>query len=131
MAVTATPIFTQTPRNVWAQLTTANTGYDGSGTLVTLFTAGANGAKVFEITIECEGTSSAAVVNLFIDTNGTGTTWRIFDSFTIDAVTTSTTTKPFRVSKQYDNFIMTNGGVIKATTTVTQNYAIHANVADF
>ncbi len=131
MAVTATPIFTQVPQNAWARLTTANTAYDGTLALVTVFTAGANGAKVSEITIEGEGDSAAAVVNLFVDSDGTGTTWRIVDSFTIDAVTTSTTVKPFRVTKQYDNFLISAGGILKATTTVTQNSVIHAFYADF
>lgn len=131
MPVTATPIFTQTPKNAWARVTTANTAYDGTGTLVAFVTAGTNGAKIHEIVVEGEGTTAAAVVNIFVDTAGTGTTWRLIDSFTVTAVTASATVAAFRLSKAYDNFILQASGTIKATITVTQNVVVHALYSDF
>jgi hypothetical protein len=131
MAVTATPVFTQSPKNAWARVTTANTNYDSTGTLVTLFTAGANGSKVSEIVVECEGTSAAAVVCVFIDTAGSGGTWRLYDTFTIAAVTASATVAPFRINKAYDNFLVQASGVVKVTTTVTQNCNVNVAYGDY
>lgn len=129
--MTATPVFTQTPKQAWARVTTANTAYDGSGTLVTGFTAGANGSKVSEIIVEGEGTTAAAVVNIFVDSAGTGTTWRLIDSFTVTAITASTTVPSFRLNKQYDNLLVQANGVVKCTITVTQNMVVHFLYSDF
>jgi len=68
MAVTATPIHIQTVKHVTAQLTaTGNTNVDGTtGAYTTVYTAGANGAKVERIRINTVGTTVAEKVRLFI-----------------------------------------------------------------
>lgn len=68
MAVTATPIHIQTPKNASVQLTaTGNTNVDGTtGTYTTVLTAGANGSKIERIRIVSVGTTVADKVRLFI-----------------------------------------------------------------
>ncbi len=68
MAVTATPIFVQTPKNASVQLTaTGNTNVDGTtGTYTTVMTAGSNGSKVERIRITSVGTTVADKVRLFV-----------------------------------------------------------------
>lgn len=68
MAVTATPIYVQTVKHTTVQLTaTANTNVDGTtGTYTTVYTAGANGAKIERIRINSVGTTVADKVRLFI-----------------------------------------------------------------
>lgn len=46
MAANTTPIFVLTPNSIPQPSAAANTASDGSGTLVTLLTAGANGSRV-------------------------------------------------------------------------------------
>ena len=49
MPANTAPIFTLTPDVQWGTTTvaTANTAKDGTGTVLTVFTAGANGSYVF------------------------------------------------------------------------------------
>ncbi|MFY8165200.1 MAG: hypothetical protein ACOVJ8_01330 [Sediminibacterium sp.] len=46
MPANTTPIFVLTPNTSTATIDAANTARDGSGTLVTAFTAGASGSRV-------------------------------------------------------------------------------------
>lgn len=68
MAVTATPIFVQSPKSAHVQLTaTGNTNVDGTtGTYTTVMTAGSNGSKVERIRIVSVGTTVADKVRLFV-----------------------------------------------------------------
>ena len=70
MAANTTPIFPITPKVEWGALTTANNVYDGTGTVVTLFTAGTNGSKVDYIKARAKGSNVATVVRFFINNGG-------------------------------------------------------------
>lgn len=70
---------------------TANTALDGSGTLVKLFTAGANGSYVQKIRFRPVGSPAATVCRVFISTStSTSSTvsW-LYDEITLPAVTLS------------------------------------------
>jgi hypothetical protein len=75
MATTPNSVITpQTPVVVVGQtIATANTAKDGTGTVVTAYTAGANGSKVDGVYVAYTGTSVATVLRLFIN-NGSVTT---------------------------------------------------------
>ena len=68
MPVTATPIHVQTVKHTTVALTaTANTNIDGTtGVYTTVYTAGANGAKIERIRIASAGTTVADKVRLFV-----------------------------------------------------------------
>jgi hypothetical protein len=122
----ATPSFISTPRLSAITLSTANTAYDGTGTIATLIQGVAAGTRVLEVTIQSVGTSAAAVVNLFVSLDN-GTTWRLFDTVTISAVTASTTTAPFRITETYTNLILPNANArLGATVTVSQATTVAA-----
>lgn len=75
MATNTTPIFTGTPRTSY--ITTgvnANTALDGTGTVATAFTAGANGSVVQQISFLCMGTCVATVARVFINNGSTNAT---------------------------------------------------------
>ena len=75
MAGTSTPIFAQTPLfTVGQTITTANTAKDGTGTVVLLFTAGANGSRVDSVKVRNTGTAVATVVRIFINNGAVNTT---------------------------------------------------------
>ncbi len=68
MAANTTPIFPLTPKVSWGtDLQTANTAKDGTGTVVTLMTAGANGSRVDYIRVRATGTNTATVLRIFIN----------------------------------------------------------------
>jgi hypothetical protein len=106
MAATSTPIFAQTPVfTVGSTITTANTAKDGTGTVVLLFTAGANGARVDSIKVRSTGTAVATVIRIFVNngaTNVTATNNSLYVEATIAATTLS------EVAALTDNVITMN-----------------------
>ena len=106
MAVTALPIFAQTPIfNVGATVTTANTAKDGTGTVVLLYTAGANGSRLDTIKVRSTGTAVATVIRIFVNngaTNATAANNSLYVEATIAATTLS------EVAALADNVITMN-----------------------
>jgi hypothetical protein len=106
MAATSTPIFAQTPLfTVGSTITTANTAKDGTGTVVLLFTAGANGSRIDSIKVRSTGTAVATVIRIFVNnglTNTTATNNSLYTEATIAATTLS------EVAATADNAITMN-----------------------
>lgn len=90
MAANTTPIFPITPKVEWGALTTANNVYDGTGTVVTLFTAGTNGGKVDYIKARAKGTNVATVLRIFIN-NGSDPTVATNNSLFMERALAATT----------------------------------------
>lgn len=75
MAANTTPIFVATPRSSFVSTgVNANTALDGTGTVATAFTAGANGSKIEQINLVNLGTAVATVVRIFINNGATNAT---------------------------------------------------------
>jgi hypothetical protein len=95
MAANTSPVFPLTPVAVVGQtITTANTAKDGTGTVVTLHTAGANGSKVDGVYVAYTGTSVQTCLRLFINngsTNATAGNNALLKSVTVPANTLSET----------------------------------------
>ena len=106
MAVTALPIFAQTPIfNVGATVTTANTAKDGTGTVVLIYTAGANGSRLDTIKVRSTGTAVATVVRIFVN-NGAVNTTATNNSLYVEATIAATTLS--EVAALADNVITMN-----------------------
>lgn|SRR5574343_407370 len=97
MAANKQPIFTNVPSIEWgtSALTTANTAKDGTGTVLTVFTAEAtNGSFVQKIRFRAAGTNVATVARIFINNGSTNTTASnniLYDEMTLSATTLSET----------------------------------------
>lgn len=92
MPANTTPIFPITQKVSWGTLTAANTAKDGTGTVATLFTAGANGARIDQIKVRALGTNVATVLRLFVNNgsaNTTATNNSLIHEVTIPATTLS------------------------------------------
>ncbi len=95
MTANTAPIYTLTPNIGFANLlaTNANTALDGTGTVSTVFTAGANGSYVASISVKAgttTATSAAATMRVWINngsTNGTATNNTLIREYTLGAVT--------------------------------------------
>ena len=74
MPANTTPIFPLTPKVSWGALSAANTAKDGTGTVVTVFTAGANGSRIDQIKVRALGTNVATVLRFFINNGSTNAT---------------------------------------------------------
>lgn len=105
MSANTAPIFTLAPDIQWGgtdgdgggtgALKTANTAKDGTGTVLTVFTADAtNGGYVERIRFRAAGTNIATVARVFINngaTSATATNNILFDEITLSATTLSET----------------------------------------
>lgn len=129
------PVFPLTPVvSVGQTIATANTAKDGTGTVVTLYTAGANGSKVGNIQVAYTGTSVATVLRLFINngsTNATAGNNTLFKSITVPANTLSEVAAAADITTEL-NITLPPGYKINATigTTVAAALALTVNGGD-
>lgn len=92
MPANTSPIFPLTPKVSWGTVATANTAKDGTGTAVTVATAGANGSRVDQIKVRALGSNVATVLRFFVNngsTNATATNNTLIHEVTIAATTLS------------------------------------------
>lgn len=93
MAANTSPIYSKAPDVQWGTVATANTAKDGTGTVVTIFTADAtNGGRVEKIRFRALGTNVATVARIFINngsTNATAANNTLFAELTLAATTLS------------------------------------------
>ncbi len=90
MAADAT--FVATPKPSQVLISTANTARDGTGTIGTVFTAGANGSEIWWVAVKARGVTTAGMVRLFLHD---GTTYRgLLREIPIGAVPSPSATVP-------------------------------------
>jgi hypothetical protein len=122
MPANTTPIFTLTPKAATANIAAANTARDGSGTLVTLFTAGTNGSRVDFITFTSSQATAAAsaarVMRVFL-TDESGNNPRLISEAALTAVTASNTAIGATTTITFTNGLIINSGqVIKVSQSI-------------
>lgn len=85
MAVNAVPKMT-TPRNGVdaVRFLTANANRDGTGTVATAFTAGADGSQVRSLKAKAEVATTAGMIRVFLHD---GAAFFLFAELTVDAIT--------------------------------------------
>ena len=95
MAVNTKPIYPLTPQTLCGKtITTANTAMDGTGTQVSVYTAGVNGARVDKLRLKALGTNIQTVLRVFLNngaTNETATNNSLISELTLPATTASAT----------------------------------------
>lgn len=132
MAVTATPIFVQTPKIAVGSLATANTNRDGSGTIATIYTAGANGSRIDHIDVIAIGATTAGVVRLYIHDGSSAHLWK---ELLVPAVTPSTSigvwSYSLDCSKEANGLFLPSGYSLRASTHNAENFRVHAVGGDF
>lgn len=121
------PAFAATPNNGTQLLGTAETDLQAPAQTSTVITAGANGTKVEEIVVQASksatliATTVAGIVYVFLYD---GTTYHLYDTFLVTAVTASTTVAPFRLSRTYPNLFMKTGWSVRASQSVAGNASL-------
>lgn len=136
MPANTNPIFLATPNVSWATLTTANTGKDGTGTVATIFTAGANGGRVEKVVATHLGTNVQTVLRIFVNNGGANSTPAnnsLVAEATIPANTTSETTEQTITEIPFTDMILPAGYRLLATigTTVASGLQITAFGGNF
>lgn len=75
MAANTSPIFTRLGDVQWGVIDTANTAKDGTGTVVTVFTADATeGGFVTKLVVNAKGTNVATVLRVWLNNGATNAT---------------------------------------------------------
>lgn len=105
--MSTTANFFSTPRTAVAQVTTANTARDGTGTIATVITGAASGTRIDDIEINATGTTTAGVIRLFLHD---GTNARLLREILVGAITPSTSVAAF-------NTRLTDLGIILASAS--------------
>ena len=103
------PAFAVTPRLAHAYVTAANTGFDGTGTIVDVITGAASGTRINEVVIQSTGDPADSLITLFIyDPNKAGGAgYAFFDSVDMgNPAAGSTTVSPYRTRLIYDNLVL-------------------------
>lgn len=123
MASTAN--FFSTPRTAVAQVSTANTARDGTGTIATVITGAASGTRVDDIEISpgsALGVTTAGVVRLFLHD---GTNARLLREILVTAITPSTTVSTFNTRLTDLGIILQNASwSIRASTHNAETFNI-------
>ena len=124
-------MFATTLKVGMVQISTANTGRDGSGTIGTVVTGGSSGSVIKKIRICATVTTTAGVVRLFIDD---GTNVRLMQEIIVPAITPSTTIEAFSRTITYgpdDVLHLTdNNWLLKASTNNAEAFNVFAFYAD-
>lgn len=134
MATNISPIFVLKPRVATNLVSTANTNRNGTtGTYVTVFSGAAGRSKVFTITIQAIGTTTAGVVRLFVN-DGT-TTGMIWEQLIL-AVTPSTSIACERYDLHFDGvnlpeLFLQSGATITASTNNAESFMITVIGGDY
>jgi hypothetical protein len=120
--------YAATPKNGSAQIATANTNRDGTGTLGVVFTAGASGSRIDSLNIQATGTTTAGMIRFFIS-NDAGATKRLIYEQPVLAITASATVPVWSVTLTSQNAsFMQNGLVLQANAIL---YASTNNAETF
>lgn len=145
MPANTAPIWTLTPRIGWGStdgdggsagpLKTANTAKDGTGTVLTIFTAGANGSFIQAVRFRAAGTNTATVARIFINNGGVNST--LANNILVDEITlTGTTLSEVAATSLYEqplNFAINASYKVMVTigTTVAAGYCVSCIGGDY
>lgn len=128
----ANPNFAAVPRNANAIVNTANTARDGTGTIATVFTAGASGSRLDRVRIQATGTTTAGVVRLFLHD---GTNARLFREILVTAVTPSTTVEAWSaevdLAQAGTPIQLPTGWSLRAATNNAESFNVFAIGGDY
>lgn len=113
--------YASVPKTAVGQITAANTNRDGTGTLVTILTAGASGTRIDDITIQATSTTTAGMVRLFLHD---GTNARLWKEIAVSAITPSGTVAAFTSSLLNQNLILATGWSLRASTHNAETFNV-------
>ena len=111
--------FVATPNIGISQISTANTNRDGTGTIATVFTAGANGSRIDAINLKAVDITTAGMVRLYVSD---GSNIRLLSEVPVVAVTPSATSPAWEAqlntntTSQILPLVLSTGYSLRAST---------------
>jgi hypothetical protein len=128
------PSYAATPKCGLGQVSIANTARGGTGTIATVFTAGANGSRIDAINIKAEGTTTAGMIRLFIHD---GTNARLLTEIPVTAVMSSATLPSWEAQLNTNSMsqvlpiILPTNYSLRASTNNAETFNVIAFGGDF
>lgn len=113
--------YAATSRTAVVSISTANTNRNGSGTIATVFSAGASGSRIDDITIQATGTVTAGAVRLYLYN---GTTHFLVKEILVTATTPSTTVQAWNYSAVNLALVLQNGWSLTASTNNAETFNV-------
>jgi hypothetical protein len=127
-----TPIYPGVVRTAQARVSAANANRDGTGTLVTLATAGTDGSVVARVGGVRSGAAAAAetaqVARLWRVNGGTKT---LIDEVLLGSLTPNTAAIGTRFQFNRTNIVLGSGEVLAVSQTVAENVDYEAELGDY
>lgn len=130
----ANPSYAAAPRCGIGQVSTANANRDGTGTIGTVFTAGASGSRIDAIHIKAVGTATAGMVRLFIHD---GTNARLLTEVPVLPVTPAASLPSWEAQLNTNTMtevlpiILPTGYSLRASTNNAETFNVIAVGGDF
>jgi len=122
--------FAATPRSVVAEVGTANTNRDGTGTIVAAFTAGASGSRIDRIEIKAISTTTAGMVRVFKRVSAG--TWMLWREYQITAATPSASVRATSVlDDEIGEILASSAWEIGVSTHNAEAFKVHISGGDF
>ncbi len=123
------PVFIGVPKTWMAAISIANANRDGTGTIVNVVTAGANGSRVDKVRIVATGAVTAGVVRLFLHD---GTHTRLLREIMVSATTPSELVETFTQDVDFaDGSALPNGWSLQAATHNAEGFNVISFGGDF
>lgn len=132
------PLFAAAVKTWQGSVSSANTNRDGTGTIVTIGTAGANGSVITSIILQSAGASgvatTAGMIRLFIEGGGTTKLWK---EVPVQVVTPTASVPGWSAMLTAGNqlppggFRLQPGYLLRASTHIAEAFNIFADAGDF
>lgn len=123
------PVYASTVNTGAGALSVANTGRDGSGTVVTLFTAGAGGSRIDKIVCKATVTTTAGTLRFWLHN---GSTAYLFHEEVVAANTVSATNPAWGCVITLDGGVtIPTGWTLKGATNNAETFNIIVTGGNF
>lgn len=121
------PQYAGAPKSGIGQVSVANANRDGTGTLATVFTAGAAGSRIDNVIVKAVATVTAGMVRLYLHD---GVNARLLTEIPVDATTPSASVPTFEDGAVLD-IAIPSGYSLRASTHNAETFNIIAFGGDF
>jgi hypothetical protein len=123
------PVFVGVPKTWQAAISAANTNRDGSGTLVTLVTAGASGSRIDKLRAVASGVTTAGVIRYFLND---GINKYLIKERLVTAITPSASIAVYEDDVTFgDGLVLPSGWSLLASTHNAEAFKVFAQGGDF
>lgn len=130
MGPNQSPVFTRVPVCAVAQISAANTNRDGTGTIGTIYTATADGARIDGIRVKAIVTTTAGMIRIYIN-DGSGI--KLWKEFVVTAITVAAGVAGYEyfLDLTQTPLLLKSGDILLASTHNAETFNVFAHGGQF